>query len=378
MESPGVFRPRATPRTAQDGARGTWYSEDMIRTLIFAVVLGAAAPVAFAENAPSNAASTAALADRLVSIEKMAPREALAKLKARGESGDAPSRKLAAALQDNKQAREMEVRLFEADTTGALTERFKVLAKALEAARRGDAALAIIDEKSLGPLPGAPKGPGVEKDGWEHRTEIFAGASGTADGRLPATGLSQESEFTHGPWKVELGARALFAPTGKLLPSDGTLEAKGSRKIGDSPFRLYAGAELHRDDLMGLERHVSVHGGVAADIVDTERQQLSASFAGGAATEKHLGGGTERHPLTLTTVEYALNVSAKAVFHQEFELESNPRVRKDYEFKSVTSMVYDLTENLAVRIAHQFVKRGEPVEGYAGRRSETTIGVVIH
>jgi len=352
----------------------------MIRPIVVAAVLAASsAPMALAQTAPvPAAASDAAPAERLRAVEALAPRDAEARLKAQAEAGDEASREILAALGRREAAVKLESRLLALDPTGATVERFRDLARTLAAAHRGDAAAAKLDDKALGPLPDAPNAPEEEVAGWEHRTEAFAGTSATPSGRVPAAGFAQESEYNRGPWRAELGARALFAPGGRLLPSDGTVEAKGSRRIGEGPFRLFAGAELHRDDRMGLATHLSLHGGVEAEILDSERQQLSAGFGVGAATEKHLTGESEKHPLTLSSLEYALKITAKAVVHLEAELESNPLARSDYELKTVGSVVYDVSKNLAVRLARQLTVRGEPVDGYAGRRSETTLGLIIH
>jgi Protein of unknown function, DUF481 len=360
------------------GDAAPWYPDE-VNGIPLAVLLALAAAPLAAQTVPAGTTAPAAgaeLADLLRALKGRAPRDAEARIKALAESGDASAQALSEALSRREARPPLLLELAPFDADGSLSADFRILAASLEAAHRGDAAASLVGEDKHGPLPG---GPGEEeKEGWEHRTEVFAGATGVPGRRLPATGFAQESEYNKGPWKAELGARGLFAPTGSGLPSDGTLEATGSRKLGSSPFRLFAGAELHRDDLMGLSRHFSAHAGVEAEILDTKRQQLTASFGAGGATEKHLDGESERHPLTLTSLEYALKVSARTAFHQELELESNPRSRKDYELKSVTAFVYDLSEHLSVRAARVFMKRGDPVPGYASRRNETTIGLVLH
>ncbi len=328
-----------------------------------------------APSAPTAPASGTALAERLRALRGREPRDAEARLKALADQGDAAAAELLAALAHSGSRPAVEAKLAPFDKDGLVND-FRALAKSLEAAHRGDRAADIV---KTGPLPPAP-GEG-DKQGWEHRLETFAGAT-SANGdhgmRVPAAGMAYEGEYNRGPWKAELGARGLLAPTGFLAPSDGTLEATGYRKLGDSPFSLFAGAELHRDDLMGLAQHFSLHAGVQASIIDTKRQELNVAFGVGRATEQHIGGDSEKHPLTLTSVEYNLKLAARTVFRQEFELESNPKSGKDYEFKSVTSVVYDLSKSLALKFTRQFVRRGDPVPGFASDRTETTIGLVLH
>lgn len=323
---------------------------------------------------PTAPASGLAIASLLRSLRGLEPRAAEARVRSLAETGDAAARETLTALEHRETRPAFELRLAPFDEAGGLTASFRDLAAALEAAKRGDAAKAVLQDKR-GPLTPPPGG--EDKDGWEHGVEVFAGATGVPGRRLPAAGVTYEGEYNKGPWRLATGARGLFAPSGSLLPSDGTLEAEGSRKLGDSPYRLFAGAELHRDDLLGMARHFSAHTGVEADLLDSKRQTLSASFAAGGATEKHLDGETESHPLTLTALDYSLKLSARAAFRQQFELESNPRSPKDYEFLSITSVVYDLSKNLSIRAARLFTRRGEPIPGYADRRDETTVGLVL-
>lgn len=352
-------------------------------SLLVAASLLASAPIARAQTAPPAPAAPAsglAFIDLLKALDGRPPRDARTRLEALAAGGDAAAKELLMAL-DHKEARAgVEFKMSPFDKNGAAVADFRALTKALDAAHRGDRATALINgDDKRGPLPPAP---GEEdKDGWEHRAEVFAGAT-AANGdhgmRVPATGVAYEGEYNHGPWKAELGARGVFAPTGFLAPSDGTIEATGYRKLGQSRFSLFAGAELHRDDLMGLAQHFSLHSGVQASILDTKRQELNVAFGVGAATEQHIGGDSEKHPLTLTSVEYNLKLAARTVFHQEFELESNPKSGKDYEFKSVTSVVYDLSRSLALKLTRQFTQRGDPVPGFASDRTETTVGLVLH
>jgi hypothetical protein len=353
-------------------------------TLLVAVSLMGAAPNARAQTAPpapTAPASGLTLIDLLHALNGRQPRDAEARLKALADQGDAAAKELLTALEHSDARAGVEFKMAPFDKDGAAVSDFRALTAALDAAHRGDRAAAILtggDDKR-GPLPPAP---GEEdKEGWEHRIEAFAGgtaANGDHGMRVPATGVAYEGEYNRGPWKAELGARGLFSPTGFLAPSDGTLEATGLRKLGDSRFSLFAGAELHRDDLMGLAQHFSLHSGVQASVIDTKRQQLDVAFGVGRATEQHIGGDSEKHPLTLTSVDYSLRLSARAVFQQAFELESNPKSGKDYEFKSVTAFVYDVSKNFALKLSRQFVQRGDPVPGFASDRTETTVGLVIH
>ncbi len=80
----------------------------------------------------------------------------------------------------------------------------------------------------------------------------------------------------------------------------------------------------------------------------------------------------------MTSLEYELRLSARAVFVEEFELERNPRENGDYELSSVTSLVWKASKNFSVRAARTILERGQPVPGYAAGRAETTIGIVIH
>ncbi|HWX10245.1 MAG TPA: DUF481 domain-containing protein [Gaiellaceae bacterium] len=345
----------------------------MIQSLAFASVLALAATAARAQTSPVAATPDAALAGRLQAVAALPPRAARAALVA---ASDAPSRELLAALDRIELRAPLLARLAPSDPDGSLRESFRILSAALDAARRGDAALTKIGDKSLEPLPAGPGDPAEE--GWEHRTEVFAGAASAGGRRYPATGLAHESEWTKGPWKVELGARGLISPNGDGFPLDGDLEATASRRIAKTPFSLFAGTELHRDDLMGISYDVSAHGGVETALLETKRQTLAFDLGLGSGAERHMNGESERHPIILTSVEYELKLSARAAFSAEFELEQNPRVRGDYELKSVNAVVWDLSKTLAVRAACTLLRRGEPVPGYAAGRSETTIGLVIH
>ena len=347
----------------------------MIRSLAFFCVLALAAPSARAQTLPAIAAENAGLADRLRAVATLPPRDARAALAARADA-DAPSRDLLAALDRSELRAPLLARLAPADPDGSLRETFRILATTLDAARRGDAVAAKIGDKAFEPLPGGPKD--SDEEGWEHRTEVFAGAASAGGRRYPATGLAHESELTKGPWKVELGARGLISPNGNGLPLDGDLEATASRRIAKSPFRLFAGAELHRDDLMGIAYDVSAHGGLETSLLETKRQTLAFDLGLGSGAERHMNGESERHPIVLTSLEYELKLSARAVFAEEFELEQNPRQRGDYELKSATSLVWNLSKNLAVRGAYTLLERGQPVPGYVPGRSETTVGILIH
>jgi hypothetical protein len=339
----------------------------MIRSIAFACLLALAPSASRAQTTPA-----AGLAERLRSIASLPPRDARAELAARA---DAPSRDLLAALDRAELRAALLARLAPSDADGSLREEFRVLAASLDAARRGDAAAGKIGDKPFEPLPGGPKE--GEEDGWEHRTEVFAGAAAAGRQRLPATGLAHESELTKGPWKVELDARGLVSPNGQGLPLDGDAGATVSRRIGKSPFRLFAGTDIHRDDLMGIDFDVAATAGVETALLATKRQSLAVDLGVGTGAEQHMNGEFERHPILLSSLKYELKLSARAAFAQEFELGQNARQRGDYELRSMTAVVWDLSEHLAVRAAYTLLRRGEPVPGYAPQRSETTLGLVL-
>jgi hypothetical protein len=333
---------------------------------------------ALAQSAAAPDSDLPKIARRLADVRALTPSAARAALKARADRGDAPSRELLAALQARPAAAALGARLAPLDGDGALRAELRTFAETLDAARRGGAALANAD-KAVAPLPAAAEASDDDKQGWDNAAETFAGAAAAAGQRLPATGLADQAEYNRGPWKAELGFRALFTPDGKGTPVEGDLEAAGTRQLGDDPrLRAFAGTELHRDDLMGIQHDFSVHGGVEGDAIASKLQTLTFGFGLGAGQERHLDGESERHPIVLTRVEYDLKVSARAAFAEEFEFEQNPLSRGDYELSSVTSFVYKLSEKWSLRLSHEISGRGQPVPGYAPTRAETTLGLVLH
>lgn len=350
----------------------------MVRYLLAFFV--AAAVRAPAQVAPSSVPDEdlPKIAQRLVEVRALAPRAAQAALQNRADLGDVPSGEILAALISRPSAAALGARLARLDADGALRAELTTFAETLDAARRGGAAL-VDAEKSLHPLPAPPASDEGDKQGWENQIETFAGAASAAAVRLPAMGLADQADYTHGPWKAELAFRSLFTPNGSAAPVEGDVEASGTRQLFGNPhLRAFAGVELHRDDLMGIQHDVSGHAGIEGDVFDTKRQTLTLGFGLGQGQEHHLDGDSEHHPIVLASVEYDLKLSARAALAEEFEFEQNPLVKGDYEMSSVTSFVYKLSEKWALRIAHEISSRGQPVPGYAPMRSETTFGFVLH
>jgi len=346
--------------------------------LAFALVL---APLSARAQVPPPAAPDADLpriAARLNDVRALAPRAARAALEKRASAGDVPARETLAALGSRAAAAALGARLAPLDADGALRAELRNFAQTLDAARRGDAALASADKSVPQPLP-VPADGDEDKQGWDNAVEVSAGAASAGGARLPATALTDQAEYNRGPWKVDLGFRALFTPDGRGAPLEGDLQADGTRVLAGNPrLRAFAGAELHRDDLMGISHDVSVHGGAEYDVLSSKKQTLTLGLGVGEGQEHHLDGQSEHHPIALAELEYELKISARAAFNEEFELEQNPLSRGDYELSSATSFIYKLSKNLAIRVAHEISSRGQPVPGYAPRRDETTIGFVLH
>jgi hypothetical protein len=339
---------------------------------LFFVALGVCAR---AQSAAPTDAELPAIAACLKTTDKIGPRAAGMALKARADSGDSAARELLAALGSRQAATELGVRLIPLDPDGSLRLRLTELATSLEAARRADVAAANAkNDKVLEPLPSA--GGDDDKQGWETAVEPFAGAASAGRFRLPAMGVAGQAEYTRDPWKLELGARALATPGAGGLPLEGDLEADFSRQIFGPRLRAVIGADYHRDDLMGIARDTGFHAGLEGDIVATARQTLTLGLGLGAASEHHLDGQSEHHPITVAELEYDVKLATRLAFQQQFEVEQNPREGTDHEYVSITSLAYKLSKEFSLRLSHEFSGRGQPVPGFAPSRSETTLGLV--
>jgi hypothetical protein len=351
----------------------------MRRLVLAAAVFALAGSPARPQAAPTAPdAELPQIAQALRQTGALAPKAARDALKARAQAGDAAARDLLAALESRDAAVKLGARLASLDASGSLGGRLLELETTLEAARRSDAALAAANgDKSLPPLPNpeTPKAP-EDEQGWEKAVEVFAGAASAGRFRLPATGVAGEAEYTHAPWKLELGGRGLVTPDAQGLPLEGDLSADLSRQILGPRVRAVVGADWHRDDLMGIQRDSGVHAGLEGDLISSARQTLTLGFGYGLTSERHGDGTSEAHPITLTQLEYDLKLASRLAFQQQFELDQNPRDRGDYEIESVTSLVYKLSKDFALRFAHEFSGRGQPVPGFAPRRNETTFGLV--
>jgi hypothetical protein len=346
------------------------------RGLLVALALAASVCSARAQAAaPVPDAELPKIADLLKRTGSLAPSAVRDALKARAASGDAAARDLLAAVASRGAADALGARLAGLDADGALRGRLRELETVLEAGRRGDAALArAAGDKSLPPLP-EPKAPDGEQ-GWENSVEVFAGAVAAGRFRLPATGVAGQAEYARDPWKLELAGRGLVTPDAQGLPLEGDLSADLSRQILGPRLRAAVGADWHRDDLMGIGRDAGVHAGLEGDLLATSRQTLTLGLGYGLTSERHGDGTSEAHPITLTQLEYDLKISSRLAFQQQFEWDQNPRDRGDWEIASVTSFVYKLSKDCALRLAQAYSGRGQPVPGFAPRRNETTFGVV--
>ncbi|MFI5345951.1 MAG: DUF481 domain-containing protein [Elusimicrobiota bacterium] len=347
----------------------------MKRISLAVVLLGAAFVPSRAQTDPAPAATPdQALAARLRALGPMTPDQARTDLKTRSASGDEAARDLLDAIdQPGPKRAALLARLKPQDPDDALAADFHRLAATNESARARVRALAMLTGPGFHGIPTPGKGEG----GWENQTEIFGGSSRAGDLRTPVLGVSHSSEFSRGPWAASVELRGQVTPEGEARPGSQQVTLGVARRLGDTPFSVYAEAEHRNDDYFGLRHDDTVQVGVQREVA-LEIGRNSLELRAAAAAVKELSGDMALHPVARLAADYTFKFTEKlsAVLGGEFEI--NPAQRIDHEVQGVAALVYSVSKNVAVRLAQTYEKRGEAIDGFPNTHTQTTLGLVVH
>lgn len=215
----------------------------------------------------------------------------------------------------------------------------------------------------------------LDKDGFEHRTEVYGGGAKFGLSFAPAAGVAHETEFKHGPWGAGAEFEGTFSPGANPMPATFSLGVSGTRDIGKSPVFALVDFDFDHDSYLGAQG-TALRAGAGVRALDSKKQELTVSLGIGPNVEAKFNGETERFISPAVAVEYAYKLADGFKFVESLEGEFNAVHHSDIEFKAVTSGVWDLSKKLAVKASHTLKMRTEQVEGYAAERSFATLGFV--
>jgi putative salt-induced outer membrane protein YdiY len=219
--------------------------------------------------------------------------------------------------------------------------------------------------------------PGKGEDGWEHQTEVFGGSSRAGDLRTPVLGIAHTTEFSRGPWAARLEARGQVTPEGDARSGSQQMTLGVARRLGDTPYSIYGEAEHRNDDYLGLRHDDTLQVGLQREVA-LEIGRNSIELRAAAAAVKELSGDGALHAVGRLAAEYTYKATEKLSFVLGGEFEINPQQTIDHEIQGVAAIVYNISKDVAVRLAQTYEKRGEAIDGFPNSHSQTTLGLVVH